>query len=1169
MKRTLLVLAFALVLIFTLSAVVFAAEGENTYYVVQSEDSQLAQDLVAEGKNVVGIEKLYAAKGSSTATDSTYFVSRFDGEVLNLILAENVSYCMSTNPSNPGGSGIRLDKAVTMNVYFNGHYWWIPDDNRYAGFFINNQNAHLTLIGERTVEEVSATFNLSSVNARTTSSKVDYYGGYIGFYIEKGDLTIKNAVIIGEDEVIYQKDNNAGGTTTLTLDTCMVNNKDKSCRTIVLRSEGKADVTLNFNHAYVDKAQIYNILEGSTINNSKMALFYTDSWRADDRIGKDYIYINNCQITEYTAIADTQHIVARDTTFGNLDLRGDTSGGGYATLINSVYSTVNLKRQKGTRNATLYIVTEGDCTTASSRIVYTYDDATSTVVSSVDEQYSIDNPAAGHDASGEMLSIIYENFANKGDGVYVCAVCGTEHTVQGAAEPLFTALGYSAPQYGIGGVSAGFKVNMASVEAYEAITGTQVNYGAFAVAKSKIGNNSIFGDDGTVADGVIVADVTSFVCEFFEIKIVGISEELKNEKLAIGAYVEVSGDTKEYSYVQCGSGEAGEMYEFISYNQIANPPVTELVIDDIVVEEGAMVALSPVINLDGEEIDLTYRFIGSSISIDGYILTGIKKDTETAVTVTGKGVKGTFKVRVTEATGYKYVVVIGVDGAGAYFQNASTPNVDAIFANGAVTYSCLTSNPTISAECWGSLLHGVVPTVHGLTNSVVGSTAYPSDSKYPSYFRVIRENDGDATLASFCNWSPINTGIIENDIGVHKVNGSPDSALTAQILTYLEGNSPTALFVQFDEADGVGHSQGYGTEAQLAKISEIDVYIGQIYSAYKDKGILDQTLFIVTADHGGNGTSHGGLTDTEKYVMFAATGKTVEKGTIEDMEIRDTAAIVLHALGYEAPETWTARVPSGLFKGVEATERPVYVDKDNSRYHETEATPEKDSDGYVTNYVTDHNLSAYLTFDGSVEDSQGGNTVQGGTLYFIEDGYYGQAVKLDDGYVSIKDYTLGKDSFTVAFWINTQGTSSDPCIISNKNWQTGKNQGFALALRNTNDVRLNFGDGYNRVDCDVVLPSDYKQGWMHVIMVVDRENNKIGVSIDFGDMVFVEIPASLQDDSIDAGYNCINIGQDGTGRYNESLPASLDELMVFDGAFTSDDIGALANYYGLAAANPY
>jgi len=57
--------------------------------------------------------------------------------------------------------------------------------------------------------------------------------------------------------------------------------------------------------------------------------------------------------------------------------------------------------------------------------------------------------------------------------------------------------------------------------------------------------------------------------------------------------------------------------------------------------------------------------------------------------------------------------------------------------------------------------------------------------------------------------------------------------------------------------------------------------------------------------------------------MFAARGKTVKHGTIGDMEIRDTAAIILHALGLQQPKSWTARIPENFFEGVEASERPI------------------------------------------------------------------------------------------------------------------------------------------------------------------------------------------------------------------------------------------------------
>ena len=770
--------------------------------------------------------------------------------------------------------------------------------------------------------------------------------------------------------------------------------------------------------------------------------------------------------------------------------------------------------------------------------------------------YSCNNPEHEH----EIISFNYESYDKQGEKTVKCKTCNVVNSFSTPA--LFTCLGYSAPDDGSNGIAVGYAVNIEAIDAYEIATDKTINYGVFVVLADRLGDQPIFTEDGTVADGVVSEDITSYKFTAFDLKIVGFANEHKDTRFAMGTYIAtVSGDATEYTYIQGGTVNENEKYHFASYNDVIDLIPDEIVeFDDFVIKAGEEIILPSTVKVNGKDKEITYSFEGESISIENNVLKGLVKGSETVVTVTGEKITGTFKVKV-ESDKYKYVVVIGVDGAGAFFKNAETPNIDAIFANGAVTYDCLTADPTISAQCWGSLMHGVTPSVHGLTNAVVSSTAFPSNSKYPSFFRVIRENDENAVLASFCNWNPINVGIIENDIGVHKVGGISDSKLTDEILAYLESNNPTALFVQFDEADGAGHSYGYGTENQLAKISEIDGYIGRIYDTYEQNGILDETLFIVTSDHGGSGTSHGGLSDAEKYVMFAAAGKNVQNGTIGDIEIRDTAAIVLHALGYEIPETWTARVPSGLFEGVVAGERPVYVDKESDRYHETEPTPEQGSTGYVTNYIKDHELNTYLTFDGVITDNCGGTTTQGGNLYFVEDGYFGKGVALDDGYVSLNDFKPGTDSYTFAFWINTKAITSDPCIISNKNWDSGYNHGFTITIRSSG-VSLNIGNGTTRSDCTVELPTDYTEGWMHVLAFIDSTNNKIGVCLDFGTIVTVDIPTALQGVSMDTNY-ATNIGQDGRGNYNVSLPATIDELMIFEGAFDQSDVDALKEYYGL------
>ncbi len=280
---------------------------------------------------------------------------------------------------------------------------------------------------------------------------------------------------------------------------------------------------------------------------------------------------------------------------------------------------------------------------------------------------------------------------------------------------------------------------------------------------------------------------------------------------------------------------------------------------------------------------------------------------------------------------YSHIVVIGVDGAGSWFRDADTPNFDEIFKNGAITYNALSSKPTISAECWGSMLIGVGPEVHKLTNKRVSVLPYPVWSKHPTVFRRIRKAYPKAELGSYCDWNPINKGIVEKGLGVNKQTAR-DKELTPLVCDYISQKKPDFLFVHFDSVDGAGHSNGYGTENHIKAINAVDKLIGDVYSAVKGAGILDDTLFMVIADHGGANDekgkgSHGGWTDEEKYVTFAAVGKDINSGEMVEMNIRDLAAVVLYAMGIEAPDFhekgWTSQLPKGLFSDYDGEYRDI------------------------------------------------------------------------------------------------------------------------------------------------------------------------------------------------------------------------------------------------------
>lgn len=298
----------------------------------------------------------------------------------------------------------------------------------------------------------------------------------------------------------------------------------------------------------------------------------------------------------------------------------------------------------------------------------------------------------------------------------------------------------------------------------------------------------------------------------------------------------------------------------------------------------------------------------------------------------------------------KRVILFGIDGAGTFFEQTPTPNIDRLAARGAVSSRTVTEIPSISAECWGSMLHGVECGWHGLTNAIAGERPYPADSVYPSVFRVIREAMPGAKLASFCDWDSINIGIIEDGLDVYKYH-APDHALVEPAIRYIEENDFTLMFFQFDSVDGAGHRYGYGTPEHLAAITKNDEYIGRILEAVERRGWMEDTLVLVEADHGGTpnygcGGQHGGATDGEKYVCFYAAGGNVRHGTLKNMLVRDTPAIILHALGIARPEAWAAGVPAGLFEGdMEEKPRPAGIAPAGLTLHR-EPLPEKGNYGF-------------------------------------------------------------------------------------------------------------------------------------------------------------------------------------------------------------------------------
>lgn len=281
------------------------------------------------------------------------------------------------------------------------------------------------------------------------------------------------------------------------------------------------------------------------------------------------------------------------------------------------------------------------------------------------------------------------------------------------------------------------------------------------------------------------------------------------------------------------------------------------------------------------------------------------------------------------------VIVIGVDGMGAFLEKTEAPNYHRIFDGGSRTLKAKAIQPTNSAQGWGCMFYGVRPEVHGRTNASVWRTQY-SDPELPSIFRLVTEAYPGNDVASIVGWSPINYGIIDHPEGMDmipdtRIASYRDHKVMAWVREYLKDHDPRLLFIHLNDADSAGHRYGFGSDRHLKALETVDAYIGAIYSALEERGMLKDTLILLVTDHGGTPHGHhGGSSAAEIECLFAAAGPGVCRGgTVGEMDLTDIGPIVLYALGIEPPAASTGKVPPGLFDAADLDLREfLVVDED-------------------------------------------------------------------------------------------------------------------------------------------------------------------------------------------------------------------------------------------------
>lgn len=266
-----------------------------------------------------------------------------------------------------------------------------------------------------------------------------------------------------------------------------------------------------------------------------------------------------------------------------------------------------------------------------------------------------------------------------------------------------------------------------------------------------------------------------------------------------------------------------------------------------------------------------------------------------------------------------HVFVIAFDGWGSYcMDSVSMPNTRSLMEAGTYTFYKRTVLPSDSAPNWASMFAGAPNEFHGWSNNGSGPDVQPvylnKNGVFPTIFSILREQDPEAEIGCIFEWGGIRPLIDENAHN-YCVKEKQEN-LTPLAVEYIKTKKPDFLTVIYDDPDHVGHADGHDTPAYYAKMEQLDSWLGEIIAAIKEAGIYDDSIIVVTSDHGGINTSHGGRSLMEMDTPFIVAGKNIRKaGDLNQYMMQyDTAHTLAEMFGLEIPEVWRGKSLSQIFE---------------------------------------------------------------------------------------------------------------------------------------------------------------------------------------------------------------------------------------------------------------
>ncbi len=263
-----------------------------------------------------------------------------------------------------------------------------------------------------------------------------------------------------------------------------------------------------------------------------------------------------------------------------------------------------------------------------------------------------------------------------------------------------------------------------------------------------------------------------------------------------------------------------------------------------------------------------------------------------------------------------HVFIISLDGGKpAVIHQSAMPTLMAKAGEGAGTWEAQTVFPSITLVSHTSMLTGVGPEKHHVNwNDWIPSKGLIAS---PTVF-ALAEKQG-ANTALFAAKEKFNHLNSPGTIDGFAVLEDPAPRVARVVGAYIVEKKPNLCFIHFADPDSAGHKYGWGSKEQIQAFADSDAGIAIIVEAIAAAGIAEESVVIVSADHGGHEKTHGSKSPEDMIIPWIVWGKGVKNGFTITAPVTtyDTAATALWLLNVPIPADWDGKPVVSAFESAD------------------------------------------------------------------------------------------------------------------------------------------------------------------------------------------------------------------------------------------------------------